>query len=161
MNIDIIWAYILVFLLAAVPFFEAAIITPVAVVAGLSPVPVILLAIIGNLLTVYIVILFIDKVKRWFQKDKDESKSKKRAERARKIFSKYGVAGLSLIGPFFIGSHLSAFLALLFGGTKKSVTVWMTISITAWCVGLAVLAHYGITFFKVEGSLIERIFQTE
>src|SRR5690625_2806698 len=157
LSFDIVWAYVLVFILAAVPFFEALIITPIAVVAGMSIVPVILLAIVGNLLTVYVVILFIDKFKTRFQKNKE--KSQKRAERARKIFAKYGVAGVALIGPFIIGSHLSAFLSLLFGGSKQVVTLWMTISIAGWSIGLGILAAFGVTLFDVENPLIERYFQ--
>lgn len=160
MNFDLVWGYILVFLLAAVPFIESAILTPVAIIAGLSTVPVILLAIGGNLLTVYIVILFVDKARRWYQKDKEGEKSKKRTQRAKKVWDKYGVAGLALIGPFFIGSHLSAFLSLVFGGTKKKVFVWMTSSIVLWSVGLAILAQFGVTLLNIEHTFLDRFFQT-
>ena len=69
--LDVVWGYILVFLLAAVPFFESAVVTPVAILAGLSAIPVFILAIGGNLITVYIVIVFIEKVKRWRKKEDD------------------------------------------------------------------------------------------
>lgn len=154
-------AYVLVFALAAAPFFEAVIIAPLAVLLGMHVVPSILLAIVGNLLTVYIVILFVDKMKTWFSRNKDSSRRERRTERARRIWEKYGVVGISLIGPFIIGSHLSAFLCLLFGASKRVVTIWMTISIAAWCIVLGILASYGITIMNVENPFLERIFQVE
>lgn len=158
---SLFWAYVLVFVLAAAPFFEAVIIAPLAVLLGMQPVPSILLAIVGNLLTVYLVILFIDSMKRWFSRNRDNSRRARRTDRARKIWEKYGVAGVSLIGPFIIGSHLTAFLCLLFGASKQVTTVWMTISITAWCIVLGVLASYGITIMNVENPFLERFFQME
>lgn len=105
-----------------VPFVEAIVLTPIAFWAGLPTVPVLLLAVLGNMLTVFIVILFVDKIKQWrYRKGKADEveKSGKRAARARKIWQKYGLPGLALIGPYFIGSHISAFLSLIFGGTKN------------------------------------------
>ena len=162
---DLFWAYLLVFVLAAVPFVEAILLSPIAILAGLSTVPVLFLAIIGNLLTVYIVIVFIDKIKQWRKrkgKDEDENeKSGKRAARARNIWQKYGLPGLALIGPYFIGSHLTAFLSLVFGGSKKSVTVWMTVSIAGWSIALAILAHMGVDVLNIENSFIEQFFTNE
>lgn len=161
--LDLIWAYVLVFILAAVPFVEAIILTPIAILAGLPTVPVVLLAVIGNLLTVFIVIVFIDKIKQWRSKRKGEEeegeRSKKRTARAQKIWKKYGLPGMALIGPYLIGSHLAAFLALIFGGTKKSVTVWMTVSVVGWSVVFAVLAHVGFDFLNIENPFIEQFFE--
>ncbi|SFL93318.1 Putative small multi-drug export protein [Gracilibacillus orientalis] len=156
---ELIWAYLLVFLLAAIPFVEAIYLTPIAVVAGLSPIPTFVLAVLGNLLTVYIVILFIDKMKQWRKKKNEESgKSEKRQAKAERIWKKYGLPGLTIIGPFFIGSHLVAFLSLIFGGTKKKVTLWMTISIVGWSLLLTILAILGFEFMDVENPFIEQFF---
>ncbi|MFD2656912.1 small multi-drug export protein [Gracilibacillus thailandensis] len=156
---ELIWAYILVFLLAAIPFVEAVYLTPIAVVAGLSPVPTFILAVLGNLITVYFVILFINKIKQWRRKKKQQSN--KKATKAENIWKKYGLPGLTLIGPFLIGSHLSAFLCLVFGGTKRQVTVWMTISIVGWSLLLGILAALGFEFMNVENPFIERFFEEQ
>ncbi|MFC4403993.1 small multi-drug export protein [Gracilibacillus xinjiangensis] len=156
--LELLWAYVLVFILSAVPFFEAIIITPLAIVAGLSPVPVFILAVVGNLLTVYAVIVFIEKIRSW-RKEKDGEG--KRASRAKQLWTKYGLPGLSLLGPFFVGSHLTAFLSLIFGGTKKRVTMWMTISISAWSLVLGILAYFGIDWFNMDNKFLEQIFNQQ
>jgi len=37
--------------------------------------------------------------------------------------------GLALLGPLVIGSHLAAFIGVLFGATKRATLFWMTISL--------------------------------
>lgn len=147
MNVlDTLWAYVLVFIFAAVPFFEAYGVIPIAMIAGLSPVPVIILGLVGNIITVLIVIVFVNKIKEWRQKRKgDEEKAPgKRAVRAQKLWKKYGLPGLAIIGPLFVGSHLTAFMSLTLGGTKKKTAYWMTASIVIWSLLFAVLVHFGI-----------------
>lgn len=154
---EIIWIYILVFLLGATPFAEAIFLAPIGIIAGLSPVPTLLLSVTGNLLTVYLVILFIEKIKEWWSRRKKTNE--KKSARAKNVYEKYGLPGLTLLGPFIIGSHLSAFLSLLFGGTKSSVTKWMTISIAGWSLLLTILAALGFDFMNVENPLIDRLIQ--
>ncbi|KAB8134750.1 small multi-drug export protein [Gracilibacillus oryzae] len=154
--LEIIWAYVLVFILAAIPLFEAVYITPIAIVAGLSAIPVFVLAVLGNLLTVYPIIFFIEKIREW--RKKRGKGDGKRSVRAKEVWNKYGLPGLSLFGPFIIGSHLTAFLSLLFGGQKKRVFVWMTISITGWSFVLGILAYFGVDWLNIENDFIEQIF---
>lgn len=146
-----LWAYALVFLLSALPFFEALIIIPIAIIAGLSTIPTLLIGLIGNILTVLLVILFMDKIQAWRNRKKDPQaqEGNKRYRRARSIWNKFGLPGLAFIGPLFVGSHLTAFVSLLLGGTKKSVTFWMITSLVIWCVVTAVFAHYGVDLFGV------------
>ncbi|WP_054754051.1 hypothetical protein [Piscibacillus salipiscarius] len=59
----LLFVYSMVFILAAVPFLEGPIIAPVAVLAGLSFWPVFILAVIGNLITVYLLIILLIKLK--------------------------------------------------------------------------------------------------
>ncbi|WP_139367675.1 small multi-drug export protein [Bacillus sp. FJAT-44921] len=143
-----LWAYVLVLILAAVPFFEAYSVIPLAMIAGLSTVPAIILALIGNIVTVLIVIVFVDKIKAWRQKRKKEEEKEpgKRAVRAKNLWNKYGLPGLALIGPLIVGSHLTAFMSLTFGGAKRKTAYWMTISISFWSLLFAILFYFGIDF---------------
>ena len=141
--------YILIFLGAAVPALEIAIVIPVGIVRGLSPFWVILLAFAGNMLTVLLLIFLYDRLDRWYRSRKDEveKSESKRQLRGRKIMNKYGVAGLALAGPVFIGTHIAAFFALLFGASRRKTIIWMTFSIAAWSVVFGVVTAMGFTFF--------------
>ena len=146
---SLLWAYILVFIFAAAPFFEAFAVIPFAIVAGLSSIPVIILGLAGNILTILLLILFIERIKEWRKSRKggeEQRPESKRSLRAQKIWMKYGLPGLAFIGPLFVGSHLTAFMSLSFGGTKKATMFWMVASITIWSITFAILIHFGIDF---------------
>ncbi|MBD8069830.1 small multi-drug export protein [Bacillus sp. PS06] len=149
MNVlEYLWAYVLVFILAAVPFFEGYGVVALAMIAGLSPIAAILIAIAGNVATVLLLIVFVEKIKAWRRKRKggEEKEPGKRMVRAQNLWNKYGLPGLALIGPLVVGSHITAFVSLTLGGTKQKVAVWMTASIVIWCIVFAVLVHFGVDF---------------
>lgn len=141
--------YLLVFLGGAIPWLEIALVVPLGIISGLSPVGVMIAAFSGNLLTVLFVIFGFEKVKEWMakrKKNKEDGPSKKE-ERGKRLWNKYGMPGIALLGPFLIGSHLSAFIGLVFGAKKRTATLWMVISIALWTIILGVLTAMGFDFF--------------
>lgn len=137
--------------MAAIPFLEIVGVIPIGVIAGLHALPVTIIAFIGNMVTVFLSILLLDKLKSWFEKHPE--KSKKRKQRAKRIWRRYGLPGLAFISPILIGSHLGAILAMSFGGTRKQITVWKTASIFFWAVVTGIAAHYGVDYlFSRTGS---------
>lgn len=142
-----LWTYTIIFLLAAIPFFEVAMIVPFAIIGGIPAIPVIIIAFLGNLLTIILLIVFIDYFRNWRKKKKDnKEKSEAKNKRAKKIWDKYGLPGLAFIGPFFIGTHLTALLAISFGGTRSKTLVLMTASIAFWAISLGSAAYFGFDF---------------
>lgn len=176
---NIIWAYVMVFILAAVPFFEVVGVIPIAVLGGLPILPVTILALLGNLLTVVLVIIFVDYIKEWRRKRRLKKQHKldqrrnevevieegeaegrdgeeetvvegKRSIRAQKIWNKFGLPGLAIIGPFFVGSHITAFMSVTFGATRRLAIVWMTASLLFWGTVVAILAYLGFDFIYAQ-----------
>ena len=137
-------------------------IIPIAILGGLSAIPVVIIALLGNYLTVLLIILFIDRIKQWRNKKRKEAgaedKTERRQKRAYKIWQKYGLPGLTLVGPFFVGTHVTAFMSLVFGGTKRQVALWMAISLIAWGIFFAVLGYLGVDYFNIDNPFLERIF---
>ncbi|RKQ28128.1 small multi-drug export protein [Oceanobacillus halophilus] len=161
---DLLFAYIVVFVLAAVPFFEAYAVIPLAVLTGLPAAPVIILGLLGNVLTVLVVIVFINKIKAWRRKrkaNKEEKPESKRTVRAQRLWKKYGLPGLAMIGPMFVGSHLTAFMSITLGGTKKKTLYWMTGSIVIWSVTFTILLYFGIDFLGLEERGMVNYFNKE
>lgn len=141
--------YFLVFLGAAIPWLEIALVIPVGIISGLSPFWVMLLAFVGNMLTVLLLIIAFQKVKVWMEsrKRKDGKEDSKRTERGKRIWNKYGMPGLALLGPILIGTHIAAFIGLLFGASKLNTTIWMTISIALWTLVFGIATAMGFDFF--------------
>lgn len=143
-------SYIIIFLLAAIPFFEVIVIIPVAIVGGLPAIPVMIVAFLGNLLTLGLLIVFVEKIKAWRRKKKGDEIETKRHKRAKGIWDKYGLPGLAFVGPFFVGTHLTALLASTFGSGRKRTFYLMTASLLFWTLALGLAAHYGFAGFILD-----------
>ncbi len=140
-------AYLILFILAAVPMTEAYIVIPVGIFGGLNPLAALTVGVTGNVLTVLLLIVFMDRFRNWMEnRRKKRDGPGKRNERAGRLFRKYGVPGLALLGPLIVGSHLTAFLAVSLGGTRRAAFLWVTASIIIWSVLTAVLVYFGVDF---------------
>ncbi|WP_019414215.1 small multi-drug export protein [Paenisporosarcina sp. TG20] len=149
------WEYFLVFLGAAIPWLEIALVVPLGIVAGLSPVWVMVLGFTGNLLTIMILIIAFDRINIWLMK-RNEEKGKsqsKRSKRAKKVWIKYGLLGLLLLGPILIGTHLAAFIGMTLGADKKLTMIWSTLSIALWVLVFGIITALGFDFFVHESIL--------
>lgn len=145
MSGRLLLVYFLVFLLSALPLFEAYFVIPAGVLGGLNPLVSLAIGLAGNILTVLLAIVFIDQIKNWWARRKKHSEApSKRSQRADRLFKKYGVPGLAILGPLFVGSHLTAILAVSLGGARKAVFVWVTASIVLWSILFTVLISFGI-----------------
>ncbi|MDX8044459.1 small multi-drug export protein [Gracilibacillus sp. S3-1-1] len=138
--------YLLIFVGAAIPWLEIAIVIPVGIISGLNPALVILVAFIGNMATIVPLIFGYDKFKRWLAK-RNEQKQSKRQDRAKTLWNKYGLPGMVMLGPILIGSHIAAFIGMTLGATKRATLLWSTFSIGVWALAFGILTALGFDFF--------------
>jgi hypothetical protein len=146
------WEYFLVFLGAAIPWLEMALVIPLGIVSGLNPLWVVIIGFIGNMVTVLALIIGYDRFKSWLAKRNEgkERKESKRSERAKRIWNKYGLPGMLMLGPILIGTHIAAFIGMTLGASKKQTTIWSVISIALWAVVFGILTALGFDFFVRE-----------
>src|SRR5690625_640541 len=124
----ILYQYLLVFLGAAIPWLEVLIVVPLGIVWGLSPVIVMVVGFLGNIITVIPVIFMFDKIRKWYTRRREkQGKTSKRNTRAVEIFKKYSVIGSALLGPLLTGTHITAFIDISMYATKKRMMNRMTI----------------------------------
>lgn len=148
---DVIWQYILLFLLAVAPWMDVSIIVPLGIVWGLSPVGVGLTAFVGNFLLILLLGLFFKQIAEWRtarRVKKSITAPTKRETRSREIWEKYGIPGLALLAPILVGTDIAAMLALTFGSSKTRVIGWMTVSLALWTIAFAVGSVYGFSFLS-------------
>jgi membrane protein YqaA with SNARE-associated domain len=134
-----------VILASAVPFVESYFGSIIGVLAGINPVIAILAAIIGNALSMLIVVLSAHQVRTSVTKRKVPKPLTARKERLRKQFDKYGVPGVSLLGQTILPSQITSAAMVSFGASKNSVILWQIISITLWGIAFGTLAALGTT----------------
>ena len=146
------WEYFLVFLGAAIPWLEMALVIPFGIVTGLNPFWVVVIGFSGNMVTVMALIIGYDKFRVWLAKRRagKVEKESKRSERAKRIWNKYGLPGMLMLGPILIGTHIAAFIGMTLGASKRQTTVWSVVSIAVWAVVFGVLTAMGFDLFVRE-----------
>lgn len=136
-NTNPLVQYLLVFIFAATPALELWAVVPVGIALGMNPLGVAIFGFLGNVIPVYLIIIFFTRIKRWLQArgyiDENPASSRKRSYR---FFKKYGVPGFAVGAPFLVGVHFAAFLVLTMGAKRRKALLWMTVSIVFWTVVL-------------------------
>ncbi|MEY7848737.1 small multi-drug export protein [Natrarchaeobius sp. A-rgal3] len=144
--------YALVFVLAAIPLLEVLVVVPIAIGLGLDPVATGVLAFAGNALSVCGLVVFHRRLSEWWhaRRGTDGAEKRDRYARARRLWDRYGLPGLSIGGPILTGVHVAALVALFAGSRDRAVIGWMTVGIGAWT---AILVAGSVFGFSVLGLL--------
>jgi Ca2+/H+ antiporter, TMEM165/GDT1 family len=143
------WSYLLVFLAAATPVLEVLIVIPAAVVAGMPPLPVALIALAGNLTTVVVAVIGGDRLLTWWRDRRPDRATApgRRSERARRTAQRWGVPGLAFLAPATTGTHIAALAALAVGASRQRVLRWMAAGLAVWAAGAAAATALGLQVF--------------
>ncbi len=160
-------AYVTVFVAAAIPWLEVLLVVPAGIVAGLPAIPTVVVGAAGNATTLVPLVLAGDRLRSWWRDRRDERTTPWHADadaapsepgadpddpagrggRARRLYERFGLPGLALLGPLLTGVHVAALAALAAGSTRRPTLVWLLGGIALWA-GLAALATvYGIEAF--------------
>ncbi|HCG54781.1 MULTISPECIES: hypothetical protein [Brevibacterium] len=137
------WAGIM--LVSAIPFVESYFGSVIGVAIGLNPVVAILMAIIGNVLSMLAFVYGAGAIRDKATKNrtKDDESSQKR-QKLKRMFDKFGVPGVSLLGQTLLPSQITSMAMVGFGANRNAVAFWQIISIILWGVLFGVLATLGV-----------------
>jgi uncharacterized membrane protein len=145
------WQYIVLFLLAFAPFLDVSIIVPLGVLWGLSPLGVGIISFLGNFLLLVLLGIFFRQYAKWrtqWRLKQGITQPSKTETKSRKICDKYGIPGLALVAPVFVGTDIAAVLALTFGSSRAKVMSWMTLSLVLWTIIFMMGSKYGFSFLN-------------
>ncbi|MGN7942109.1 small multi-drug export protein [Virgibacillus sp. 6R] len=144
---NMILQFIMIFVIGFIPFLEAHVAVPVGVLLKLPFILTAFIGILANILSVMLVIMITTIGKAKWTKNHQKSTFSGRFQKAHHYFNKYGVPGLSLMGPIVGANHISSFVSIAAGASKERVIIWQIISIILWGVGSGILIHYGVDFY--------------
>lgn len=150
--------YASIFIMAATPWLELLLVIPIGIGMGLHPIPVAIVTFVGNALPVFIIIFLYNGIMKWWERRKkkkqneneteeEKGKKNKRGDRAKRIFQKYGLPGLALLGPAVTGIHLATLIAMSFRARKINIMIWMNVSLIIWTIVMTVASVHGIDWF--------------
>lgn len=136
-----------VILVSAIPFVESFFGGPIGILAGMHPAIAIGAAVLGNMLSLILVVYVAHWVRTAIlhkRPQPDTEKSAKR-EKVKRIFDRFGVPGVSILGPLALPSQFTAPLMVSFGASRHAVMAWMLVSVILWGVGFGLLAAWGLS----------------
>lgn len=152
-----------VMVIGLIPYVEAEGAAVFGIVAGLNPAIAIPAGIAGNAVALAVVVWVTSAVRSGVTKvaagnqaptgaggtaiatgpDAAQEANPKRA-RMRRVFDKYGVPGVSLLGPILLPSHLTAAAMVGFGAPRVKVFVWSVAAVALWALVIGLIAYFGI-----------------
>ncbi|MCC5948456.1 MAG: small multi-drug export protein, partial [Nitriliruptoraceae bacterium] len=114
-----------VFLGGALPWLEAVIVIPIGILAGLPPLAVVVAGVTGNLATVWLAVVFGERLTRWWarRRGRDADGPSRRSQRAERVVRRWGMPGLAVLGPIGLGTQLSGVVAIALG-VARTTTLW-------------------------------------
>ncbi|ARS90548.1 small multi-drug export protein [Natrarchaeobaculum aegyptiacum] len=141
--------YLLVFVFAMIPLIEPFIVIPVAIGLGLDPVATGLAAFGGSVTAVTLIVLAHERVVTWWMRRRaspdDGADSSARYDRARRLWDRYGNAGLAFAGPLLAGLHLTALVGAVVGRDTRILLGWLTIGLGAWTGAIVAASVFGLS----------------
>ncbi|MGJ9426620.1 hypothetical protein ACHABX_12350 [Nesterenkonia halotolerans] len=136
-----------VILVSAIPFVESFFGGPIGILAGMHPAIAITAAVVGNMLSLILVVYAAHWVRIAIlhkRPQPDPEKSAKR-QKVKRIFDRFGVPGVSILGPLALPSQFTAPLMVSFGASRHAVMAWMLVSVILWGVGFGLIAAWGLS----------------
>ncbi|GMA37245.1 hypothetical protein [Demequina litorisediminis] len=124
-------------LISLIPFVESYLGTFIGVLVGMNPWLALVAAVIGNTICTFALIAAASRTRRAViarRQDPEAAAPSKRRQRIAGYLERFGVPGVSLLGPLALPSQFTAPTMVALGASARSVYFWMGISIVAWGV---------------------------
>lgn len=139
-------AWLVVFLAAATPWLEVLLVIPVAILAGLPAPMVVVVAAAGNIATLVPLILGLARLRGWWhrRRGRPAGGASPRGARARRVFGRYGLPGLAVLGPLLTGVHVAALAAMAAGAPRRGTAVWLSGGVVVWAAVTGALSVLGV-----------------
>lgn len=144
------WAGVM--LAAAIPFIESYFGTLIGAIAGV-PLPIaVLAAVAGNVISMLIFVFVAStarqKVLARRGADATTDAPSPRRQRVKRMFDRFGVPGVSLLGQTVLPSQITSGMMVSFGASRNAVIFWQVISIIIWAIVFALIGQAGIALFR-------------
>jgi uncharacterized membrane protein len=138
---------------ALVPYVEGEGGAIIGAVAGVSPWIAVPVAIASNLAIVTVIVVFFDRIRtavinRRVAAGKPPKPASEKQRKVRRALERYGVPGVSLLGPFLLPTHFTAAALTSFGVAKGRVIAWQAVAIVLYATVFGAL-FYGLVHVMV------------
>lgn len=136
-----IWQILTVAGLASFEIYAAI---PAGFAFELSAWVIFLASLTGGLAGVFVAAFLGEKIKKLFQRKKKPNKEEKpKTGLAHRIWLKYGIIGLGLVGTFTVGAPASIAVGIGFNAPLKKLLTWCCVGVLLRCAVFTTIGYYG------------------
>jgi membrane protein YqaA with SNARE-associated domain len=132
---------------AGLATFEIYAAIPAGYAMGLSPWAILFASIIGGITGAFIAAFLGDKIKAFIYKNKKNKTEKPKTGLAHRIWEKYGLIGLGLIGTFTVGAPVSIAVGVGFNANLHKLLFWCCMGVIARCIVFTYVGYHGAKLF--------------
>jgi membrane protein YqaA with SNARE-associated domain len=131
---------------AALATFEIYAAIPAGFAFKLNPFVIFSASLVGGLVGVFVAGYLGDKIKNWFNKLRKNKTDKPKKEPGfiLKIWEKYGVIGLGLIGTLTVGAPISIGVGVGFNVPTNKMVFWCCLGVLIRCTLFTIIGHFGM-----------------
>lgn len=150
---------LIVALAGAVPFVEGEGAVSIGIIGGIAPVIAAIAAMVGNFLCVMVLVLASSGARAAVvnrsrakqvalagggtatetERVADAGRGSARREKFQRAFERYGVPGVSLLGPLLLPTQFTATMLAASGIGKARILFWQALAIIGWTTIVAVI----------------------
>ncbi|WP_404432913.1 small multidrug efflux protein [Microbacterium lacus] len=148
---------LIVALAGAIPFIEGEGAATIGIIGGVHPVVAVVAAIIGNFVCVAALVLLGSGAREAVvarqrarvaagsgelidsEPGQPEVSTSTRSQKFQRAFERYGVPGVSLLGPLLLPTQFTATMLAAAGVGKARILIWQAIAIVGWTTIVAIL----------------------
>ncbi|MBO1752544.1 hypothetical protein J4G33_12095 [Actinotalea sp. BY-33] len=131
-------------LVSAIPFIESYLGSFMGILVGMESIVAVAVASVGNAISTFLLIAGAGRARSAVVNGRQGAAAptpSKRRQKVAKYMERFGVPGVSLLGPLALPSQFTGPTMVAIGASTRSVYVWMGISIVAWGVLFGFFSH--------------------
>jgi membrane protein YqaA with SNARE-associated domain len=134
---------------AGLATFEIYAAIPAGFAFGLNPWVIFAASLIGGITGVFVAAFLGEKIEKLLSKYRKPKKAtkEKKPNLAHKLWEKYGIVGLGLVGTFTVGAPVSIAVGVGFNVPMHKLAMWCCVGVLVRCALFTTIGHYGIKMF--------------
>jgi uncharacterized membrane protein len=127
--------------------FEIYAAIPAGFAFKINPIEIFLYSMLGGLIGVFVAAYLGDIIKKWLNKFRGTTipKNTKEPGFVLKIWKKYGVIGLGLLGTMSVGAPISIGIGVGFNVPTNKMVLWCSIGVILRCAIFTAIGYFGLT----------------
>lgn len=134
---------------AGLATFEIYAAIPAGFAFGLNPWVIFFASLVGGITGAFVAAFLGEKIEKLiskYRKAKPQPKEKK-PNLAHKIWDKYGMVGLGLVGTFTVGAPVSIAVGVGFNVSMHKLLFWCCVGVLLRCAVFTTIGHFGMKLF--------------